>query len=62
MAPTPETLREALEWLDRAQRDLEVARRELGVDHPLLEMTAYHAQQAGEKALLVRFVTAQLPT
>ena len=42
--------REGQEWLDRADRDLLMARR--GLEDPALpEATAYHAQQAAEKAL-----------
>lgn len=51
------TLREAGEWLIRAQRDLQAARNELSVQPPLAEMTAYHAQQAAEKAFK-SFLTA----
>lgn len=49
--PSAATLREAREWLTRAQRDLQAARTQLHTSPPLPEMTAYHAQQAGEKAL-----------
>ncbi len=45
----PEALREAQDWLARAERDLEAAEALLAV--PLPDMVAYHAQQAAEKAL-----------
>jgi HEPN domain-containing protein len=50
-------LQEAREWLDRAERDLQAAKNELEADSALPEMTAYHSQQAGEKALKA-FLTA----
>ncbi len=53
----PEALREAREWLARAERDLQVADRSLHVSPPLADAGAYHAQQAGEKALKA-FLTA----
>src|SRR5438128_5048350 len=39
------------EWLNKAQRDLTAAEQLLAYDDPLLDMVAYHCQQAGEKAL-----------
>lgn len=54
----PDALREAEEWLARAERDLQAARNELGVEVPLPEISAYHAQQAAEKALK-GFLTAR---
>ena len=47
---TPESLREAHEWIDGADRDLIVARRMLEAP-PVPVGTIYHAQQAAEKAL-----------
>jgi HEPN domain-containing protein len=47
----PELLREVVAWLDRADRDLLLARRALEGPLPLGEGTAYHSQQAAEKAL-----------
>lgn len=47
----PEALREAEQWLARAERDLEAADTLLARVPPLPEMAAYHAQQAAEKAL-----------
>ena len=38
-------------WLIRAERDLLGVRHALHLDPPLREFTAYHAQQAAEKAL-----------
>lgn len=59
MAPSnPDALREAEEWLTRAERDLQAARNELSVAVPRLEISAYHAQQAAEKALK-GFLTAR---
>lgn len=49
--PSAGTLQEAREWLARAERDLQAARGALRDTPPLPEMTAYHAQQAAEKAL-----------
>ena len=46
----PEALREAGEWLARAERDLLVADRSLRVAPALPDAVAYHAQQAAEKA------------
>lgn len=42
---------EAGDWLLKARRDLEAARRLLIGDEPLLDVAVYHCQQAGEKAL-----------
>ena len=47
----PSTLAEAREWLARADEDLAAAERLLQTPPPLLASAAYHAQQAGEKAL-----------
>src|SRR5438445_358947 len=47
----PDALAEAGEWLVRAQEDLAAAERLLQTSPPLLAVAAYHAQQAGEKAL-----------
>src|SRR5437764_5529195 len=59
MAPSsPDALREAEEWLARAERDLQAARNELGVAVPPPEISTYHAQQAAEKALK-DFLTAR---
>lgn len=54
----PDPRREAREWLLRAERDLMAAGNELASTPPLHEMTAYHAQQAAEKALKA-FLTRQ---
>ena len=43
--------REAGEWLARADEDLRVAELTLGALPPLLGSSAYHSQQAAEKAL-----------
>src|SRR5262249_25944565 len=51
MQPPPSPQLAARRWLERAERDLAVARLTLTAAPPLLEMSAYHAQQAAEKAL-----------
>lgn len=64
MPPQPSnagTLREAQEWLSRAERDLRAARNELNAVPPLPEMTAYHAQQAAEKALKAFLTLSSTP-
>jgi HEPN domain-containing protein len=53
----PEALREARDWIARAERDVLIAERALEVAPILPEMAAYHAQQAAEKALKA-FLTA----
>ena len=53
----PEVLREARDWLIRAERDLLAAAGALQGAIVLSEMAAYHAQQAMEKALKA-FLTA----
>jgi HEPN domain-containing protein len=60
MPPQPSDsgpLREAREWLARAERDLQAAQNELKAAIPLPEISAYHAQQAAEKAMKA-FLTA----
>ena len=47
----PEALREAREWIDRAELDIQLADRALRVPPALPGGAAYHAQQAAEKAL-----------
>jgi HEPN domain-containing protein len=47
----PESQGQAREWLLRADRDILIAQRALEGSIPLGEATAYHAQQAAEKAL-----------
>lgn len=53
----PEALRLAREWIDRAEVDLHLADRALRVPPAIASGAAYHAQQAGEKALKA-FLTA----
>lgn len=50
MPPDPEARRLAYEWLEKADRDLLAAGRMLQ-PAPLLDILAYHCQQAVEKAL-----------
>jgi HEPN domain-containing protein len=47
----PEAVREAQDWLLRAERDLRAAERVLAGSEPLPDATVYHTQQAGEKSL-----------
>lgn len=47
----PEALREAHEWLTRAERDLLAADQLLHTAPVLGEVAVYHCQQAAEKAL-----------
>lgn len=54
----PESIREALEWLNRAHQDLLMAQRALSGPALLPDGAAYHAQQAAEKALKA-FLTAR---
>jgi HEPN domain-containing protein len=59
--PSPSALRQAREWLDRAERDLLAARNGLSSTPPLPEMTAYHAQQAAEKAFKAFLTLRNVP-
>jgi len=47
----PEVVREAQEWLVRAERDVVATEALLATSPPLPDMAVYHAQQAAEKAL-----------
>jgi HEPN domain-containing protein len=49
--PDPRAAQEAREWLARAEEDLRVAELTLRASPPLLGSSAYHSQQAAEKAL-----------
>lgn len=53
----PEALREARDWIARAERDVLIAERAVEAAPILPEMAAYHSQQAAEKALKA-FLTA----
>jgi len=55
--PSPGAIREAREWLARAERDLQARQNELNAAVPLPETSAYHAQQAAEKSMKA-FLTA----
>jgi len=46
-----ENTNSALEWLAKAKRDLEAARRMIDCSDPLLDTGTYHCQQAAEKDL-----------
>jgi HEPN domain-containing protein len=59
--PRPEALREAREWLTRAERDLEAAAMALRGPRILPEIAAYHAQQAAEKAVKAFLVAHDQP-
>jgi HEPN domain-containing protein len=48
-------------WLEKAGRDLEVAKRELSLTQPFTDIICFHAQQAVEKimkAYLIHLETA----
>lgn len=47
----PEALKEARDWLTRAERDLLAATRSMEGATPLPDIAVYHAQQAAEKAV-----------
>lgn len=47
----PERLREAQDWLNRAERDLAVAEELISGSRVFPDAAVYHAQQAAEKAL-----------
>jgi HEPN domain-containing protein len=57
----PSALEEAREWLARADEDLAAAERVLQTPPPLLATAAYHAQQAGEKALKAFLAAHDVP-
>lgn len=59
--PNPDALREAREWLARAERDLQAARNELTAAAPLPEISAYHSQQAAEKAMKALLTARAVP-
>jgi HEPN domain-containing protein len=46
-----EVRQSALEWIAKARRDMEAAKRMIDCADPLLDTGAYHCQQAAEKAL-----------
>jgi HEPN domain-containing protein len=56
-----ETRSEAGRWLAKAARDTEAARRCRGGPEPLLDMAAYHCQQAAEKVAKALLVLAGEP-
>jgi len=47
-------------WLEKAQRDLYVALRELSSSKPLTDITCFHAQQAAEKYLKAYLVWVEI--
>lgn len=57
----PSTIREAREWLERADLDLRLAERALQIPPPLAGGAAYHAQQAAEKALKAFLAAHNIP-
>src|ERR1700681_4036825 len=64
MQPPPfdtTALAEAREWLARASEDLEVAELTRSASPPLLGSSAYHSQQAAEKALKAFLAAHQTP-
>ena len=46
-----EVTQSALNWISKAERDLEAAKRMIVCVDPLLDTGSYHCQQAAEKAL-----------
>jgi len=42
---------ETLEWIEKAEGDLKVARREMGASDPVWNVICFLAQQCGEKCL-----------
>lgn len=46
-----EVTQSALDWIAKAERDLEAAKRMIVCMDPLLDTGSYHCQQAAEKAL-----------
>jgi HEPN domain-containing protein len=57
----PTALREAQEWLGRADEDLQVAELTRSATPALLGSSAYHSQQAAEKALKAFLTARQQP-
>ena len=49
------------DWFDKANQDLEMARRALGPKTPLPEMACYHAQQCAEKYLKGYLIAHSVP-
>ena len=49
------------EWFEKADQDLELARRALGPGKPLPEMACYHAQQCAEKYLKGYLIAHSVP-
>ena len=48
-------------WFEKADQDLEMARRALGPEKPLPEMACYHAQQCAEKYLKGYLIAHSVP-
>lgn len=55
-APRPEQ-----DWFEKADQDLEMARRGLGPGTPLPAMARYHSQQCAEKYLKGYLVAHSIP-
>ncbi len=49
------------DWFEKADQDLEMARRALGPEQPLPEMACYHAQQCAEKYLKGYLIAHSVP-
>jgi hypothetical protein len=49
------------EWFEKADQDLEMARRALGPEKPLPGMACYHAQQCAEKYLKGYLIANSVP-
>jgi len=51
MEADPQRVADTLDWLAKAQHDLQAASTLLEADQPLPDVAAFHAQQAAEKSL-----------
>ena len=49
------------DWFEKADQDLELARRALGPGKPLPGMACYHAQQCAEKYLKGYLISHSVP-
>ena len=49
------------DWFEKADQDLEMARRALGPERPLPGMACYHAQQCAEKYLKGYLIAHSVP-
>jgi len=61
MEPDPELVDETRNWLVKAEHDLRAARLTNDAAPPLRDISVFHAQQAGEKALKAFLVWHERP-